>query len=233
MLVKREVIQFLENYQEALGLTIGDDVQDLQKLPQLSDDPDHDISLPAATQEHPELAKIKAEIIATKAEIKSARAAFLPKIELFANYRTIGHDEHAIENSWADDHLLDFTVGAKLTINLFNGFKDWHRVKKKKLETESARIHLKQKKRELSKILSQKNLNIINNIDDLRLKQRRLKVEKRKEKIAQINWRRGECSQMEYRQQQNAVQEARDKIVTAKIDIDLARLNLLLVSLEK
>jgi outer membrane protein TolC len=230
---KRVLANNLRKYRRALGLKDDEIDNDGKRIPTLTDDPDQEITLPEPTlQQHPELSKMEAEVKATKAYWRSVQAEYLPAIDFFATYAEIGRDQDTFPNAFDDVHRNNYVVGLRLKLNLFEGFKTRHKAHQAHLEEKLAQLRLEQKRKELADILHEKSLRLENAKDDLGLAQQRLRVSEAKEKMARVQRQTGKYSELEYRKETVTAQEDADKLLLAKIDIILARLNLLLASLD-
>lgn len=231
MQATREINDRILNYRSALGLR--GDAGGSQEVPQLTDDPERNLALPELDMSrHPGLLKLKADIQAASAHRETAGSEFFPKLDFFAQYSQIGRSSDSFSDAYDELHRNYYLFGVRLSINLFEGFRTLNQTRQTALAEKLARIQYEQREQELSDAGRDRSRRLAKAEDDFTLAQKRLLLSQARERVARAQNRTGKYSELEYRKEQTAAQEEADKVLLAKIEVALARLNLLLVPAE-
>lgn len=194
------------------------------------DDPDKADDWEEIADQHPEIGKMKADVTAAEALIGSVKAEFYPKIDLYARYGMMGRDNSSYLDSWGNLKPENYTVGVRLTANLFSGFGSTERLKQASLQASIARRRLGQKEVELADFRNQKLIQVKKARNDLSLAQERAKLEQAKQKVVQTQFEAGKCSELDYRRQRVDTENAADAVAKRKIEVALAQIAFRLAS---
>lgn len=166
---------------------------------------------------------------ASQSRIQAARAAYKPKVELYAQYGVIGRDGSNPISVWSSQKSDYTAIGLRLNLNLFDGFKTDAGVQQARAEAELAQLRGEQTHVALTDATRDKVLRLETARSNLTLVQRRSELARMKENIAKTRWQSGQGSQLEYQQAQVESQDADDNALLSRIDITQARLELMLV----
>ena len=99
--------------------------------------------------------KLQAQIAQKSAQLEAEQKTYYPTFSLYGKYDLYGSDKETFSNAFDDTRRNGYRVGLSLSWNLFDGFKREANIKTRLLELQSAKISLKDSKREYEK---EKNL---------------------------------------------------------------------------
>lgn len=99
--------------------------------------------------------KLQAQISQKEAQLEAEQKTYYPTFSLYGKYDLYGSDKEDFSNAFDDTKSNGYRAGLALSWNLFDGFKREANIKTRLLELQSAKISLKDSKREYEK---EKNL---------------------------------------------------------------------------
>ena len=226
---KNQLVEEVRKYRSALGFR-GNETDDTDAIPPLTDEPEQTYDFIDSAADQPELLKTQAETQASQARIQAARAAYKPKVELYAQYGVIGRDGSDPVSVWSSQKSDYAAIGLRLNLNLFDGFKSAAGVQQARAEAELAQLRGDQMHVALTDATRDKVLRLETARSTLTLAQKQWELARMKENIAKTRWQSGQGPEFEYQQAQIESRDADDKVLLSRIDITLARLELMLVS---
>jgi outer membrane protein TolC len=214
----------LTKYQTSLGLCQSDNQSPAAKSVSLIDDPENigDADLLPAT-DRPETLRLKSEAIAAETRVRQAKAAYLPTIDFFANYKMVGRDN---DNYIRSARLRSdyYTVGVTVSFILFDGFRD--RIALAKSEEEVAHLRVMQNIRQLNV----QNYDMIIEKNKLQsevvLAEQRVQLYKTRKQLAVDKYNNGKISEIELYEAEKNYADFEDKLMISKIDAAIAKLTL-------
>lgn len=228
----RDCLRAYSNYQYAVGLSEEIACASCAQLPALADTPDDKAEVDGQPPVHPEILRLKSDLQAASQRKKAANAENLPKFDFFAKYSLIGRENDAYLDVWGDAHSDYYKVGLQVTVNLFNGFRTWERVRQAEGELRVKRLELMEKERELAQKQKDRQTELEAARDQLSLALTRKELAQAQEKSAESELNSGRISQLEYRQKSADAENAADEAAMARIDVTVAANALALMVLE-
>lgn len=95
--------------------------------------------------------KLQAQIAQKSAQLEAEQKTYYPTFSLYGKYDLYGSDKEEFSNAFDDTRRNGYRVGLSLSWNLFDGFKREANIKTRLLELQSAKVSLKDSKREYEK----------------------------------------------------------------------------------
>ena len=229
----RKCLRAFSSYRHVLGLPEEEVLAaSCEQLPALVDDSGGQAGGDGELSVHPEILRLKSDLQAVSERKKAAKAANLPKLDLFAKYAMIGRDSDAYLDSWGDGQSEYYMVGLKVTMNLFNGLRTRERIRQAEGELRVKRLELKEKERALAQVRRDRETALETARDQLSLALARKKLALAQQKAAESELRSGRISQLEYRQKTADAENAADEAAIARIDVAVAANALSLMVME-
>jgi outer membrane protein len=219
----RQCLQAFGSYLHVLGLPEDIGLVSCERLPELADEPLDQAGFDEKPPAHPEVLKLKSDLLAAAEREKAVKAENLPKVDLFAKYALIGRDSDAYLDSWRDAQSEYYMVGLKVTMNLFNGLRTQERIRQAETEQRIKRLQLMEKERALAQERRDRQTALDTARDQLSLARARMKLERARQQVAATGLHGGRISRLEYRQKTAAAEDAADKVTIARIDVALAQ----------
>lgn len=213
-------------YLNALGISGKVEISAGQ-IPALKVDSDQ---LPVKDEgERPEISRLKADMVAANARKAIAAADNFPKLDFFAKYQLTGRDDSYF-HSGQDIKSDNLVVGVKLTSNIFDGFRTTERQRAAKAEANISKLKLELKEKEIAEICQNHSENLERAKNGLSLSMQRLELKKAQEKLSVAKLKAGHCSDLEYRKTRLEMDKASENVNIDKINVAVARINLVLDS---
>lgn len=220
-------------YLDAVGLSSEESTYDPSQVAALRTDPEHTVAfLEQISAQHPEVQKATVEVEAAQKEIKAAQAENYPKLTFFSQYSWVGRDDMSWSNSMDGLHRQAFYVGLRLKANLFDGFKTTNKIAEARSEENRAMIELDRTRLSLRQAKRKNILRLQKAEDDLKLAEERLALGQMKREIAKAKMQTGRESELAFEQMQLEAQNLQDKLLMAKIEVALAKTDLVLAVLD-
>jgi len=230
----RECLRAFGSYLHVIGMEDRNAMapSSSEQIPALLDDPESNEPSVEQTRAHPDILRLDSELRAASERKEEARSENYPKIDFFAKHSLVGRDSSSYLDSLGDTRSEYYMVGLKVTMNLFNGLRTKERIGQADSEVRAKQLQLVQKRRELAEAERIRKTELETAGDELLLALERKKLEEAREKVAESQLKSGRISQLEYRQKAADAETAADEVVTARIDVALARNALELMVLE-
>ena len=230
--IDRDCLRAFDHYLHVVGMEEKDFPPTSEQIPLLIDEPGGETNSAGGMADHPDILRLGSEVQAASQRVEAAKAENLPKLDFFARHSLIGRDSNSLWDAWGDSQSDTSTIGLKMSMNLFNGFRTEERINQAEAEVRMKRLQLVQKKRDL---LEEENVRIAAleaAKDQLSLAIARKMLEETREKAAESQLQSGRISQLEYRQKVVNVENATNQVLIAKIDVilDCNALELLVLS---
>jgi outer membrane protein TolC len=219
----RDCLRAFSSYLHALGIPEEHPPASSDQIPELLDNPGSDPSYVAESSSHPDIERLKSDLLAASERERAAKAENYPKVDFFAKYSTVGRNSDYYLDSWRDYHSDYFMIGLKVTFNLFNGFKTEERANQANAEIRVKKLELEKKKRDLAEAEDARGKALDTANDQLSLAMERSRLEEAREKAARSQLQTGRLSELEYRQKAVEAENAADRVTMARIDVALAR----------
>ena len=153
----------------------GVKIDNLHQLRPLHVD-DSYISIPEFEQSS-KAKKMQAQIAQKSAQLKAEQKSYYPTLALYGKYDLYGSDKEKFFNAFDNIRKNGYRVGLSLSFNIFDGFKREANIKIRLLELQSAKIALKDSKREY-----EKQRNLLNTL--LKTRENRLNSSKEGSKVS-------------------------------------------------
>ena len=153
----------------------GVKIDNLHQLTPLHVD-DSYISIPEFEQSS-KAKKMQAQIAQKSAQLKAEQKSYYPTLALYGKYDLYGSDKEKFFNAFDNIRKNGYRVGLSLSFNIFDGFKREANIKIRLLELQSAKIALKDSKREY-----EKQRNLLNTL--LKTRENRLNSSKEGSKVS-------------------------------------------------
>ncbi len=220
---RRDEARSLAKYRESLGLYQADLVPTGGGTVSLLDDPDETSTVDVVeATDRPETLKSESEAVAAEARVRQSRAAYLPTIDLFANYKMVGRDSDYFKSTLLKSDY--YTVGVNVSFTLFDGLRD--RIALANSEKDIARMRVMQ----TIKQLDARNEDMIIENDKLQneviMAEQRLKLYDMKKQLAEERYSNGKISRIELNEAEKNYEDFADKFLIAKIDAAVAKQSL-------
>ncbi len=176
---------------------------------------------------NPSLLLVKEGVSIAETEIKLARSRELPRLDVFANYGYFNQENDV--QQLAEITNLGYTVGGRLTFNIFNGNQTKSAIKAAKLNKESDELQEAQLADRLvtDAITEIKRMEILKN--QLEREETNLKTYEEAYKRTEERFKNGKTTNLDLRDAQTALLNS--QIVIAELQADIMRADIVLSTL--
>ncbi|MFN3951975.1 MAG: TolC family protein [Thermaurantimonas sp.] len=155
-------------------------------------------------------------------------ADFLPQVGLFGEYNLVRQqNEIGVLKSLAVDGT---NAGLLFRWNLFNGLADRNRRKASMIETENAELQAKQLELELSEFFENTYNQLATNINIYNLERANQESVAEQTKISEIQYKQGRISDLEFRNSQTSLLNAKLRMEEAYLNSLLSYVQLMLIT---
>jgi outer membrane protein TolC len=168
------------------------------------------------------MADVGSELQAAPDAKKAARADNFPKLDFFAKYALVGRDSDTYPGAWEDAGSEYYTLGFKVTLNLFDGRRIRERIRQADHEMRVKRPELEQTRRDLAEAERAREADLEAARDRVSLADARRDLADVEERAAKSRLQSCKISAMDYRQKAVAARNAADALLMAHIDVVLA-----------
>ncbi len=161
--------------------------------------------------------------------VASARASFLPRLSLTADYAysdvTLSSDVESFGGDiWTE--TTDAGIGLLLTFNLFNGGRDKIGYQNARLEARRRRYELADAKNQLAANVRSTYETFLNQMELVRLEQQNLAAARQNLALQQDRFRLGASSSLEFRDAQVNLIRAQNSLIVARYRARISRLEI-------
>ncbi len=158
-------------------------------------------------------------------DVKTAASRWMPKLGLNTSYGVERYKPK--EGAYSLNEISEWSAGATLTFNLFNGFQDWINMQNAKLSVRISEVELENLRRVLETgLVTQYNL-YLQSLELMRMEEENLAVARQALDIARERFRVGSYTPLEMREAQNAYITAENRLVNARFDVKFSENELL------
>ena len=175
-----------------------------------------------ALQKNDRLRAIEDKVKATEYAIRAAKASYAPSIGARVSYdRNNDEISRVYSNKLDEDYTA--TIGAGISLNLFNGFADKAEVERQKINNQIALEELKEEKRLLITQIREYFLLLKAYRDIITISEENLQAYEENLRLQQEKRRVGSGTELEVRQAQVDVIQAQETLVSAKYQAKINR----------
>ncbi|MFN3639292.1 MAG: TolC family protein [Flavobacterium sp.] len=215
-LQKRNLMKQLNNL---VGLAIEEDY-DLEVNYVKNNEFDYNISQKKLEENNPIFLLSKLNVDVKSLDYKIANSAFLPKVSVFANYGYVRIQDEIQPLAEIDN--IGYTLGARFTLDLFNGSKNNRRLQSAKLENDIAVLNQVDVLRNLSTALNQEIFRQKTLMVQLEIEEDNLKTFEENFSRSEDLFFNGQLTLIDLKDAQNSLINAKFKISELKYDVLLS-----------
>ncbi len=172
--------------------------------------------LKQALANNPGIKELEQTYHASRLQIALAKSSFLPRLSAFYTYSRRVPDFKAIYKNF--EREFTWTLGVRLTWNLFNGFSDYLNIQQAKINARLSSERLLESRRNLLSTVKTlyDNLQALNEI--IKINQENLESAREEYRLAQERYRIGSGTALELREAQVNLTRAEQILVSAEYD---------------
>ncbi|MEO8887595.1 MAG: TolC family protein [Mucilaginibacter sp.] len=160
-------------------------------------------------------------------DVKSKKAAFLPKLTFNANFAN-SYQNNSFGNLYSTSYPVSY-IGLTLNVPIFNGMQRTNQLRQSEITVKKSENDLINLKNGLRLQASQARITYINGLQSLNNQKQNQALAQEVLRVAQIKYQQGVGSSIEVTQAQTAVQDADNKYIqglyqalVSKVDLDKA-----------
>ena len=176
--------------------------------------PDLDELVQTAIHNQPLLKKYEEDIFATDLSISLAKGLNYPRISAYLNYDRFHQDIVKVFSDFDKNYQTRY--GINVSINLFNGFKDYVNIQKAEISKRIAQENFEEYKRTLKATLHQYYANYISTLDIIEINKLNLEAAGEEVRLAEERFQIGAGTSLDVREAQVNLTNAEQTLIAAQ-----------------
>ena len=178
------------------------------KLPEL------DELVQTAIQNQPLLKKYEEDIFASDLSVTMAKGINYPRISAYLNYDRFHQDMVKVFSDFDKNYQTRY--GINISINLFNGFKDYVNIQKAQINKRIAQENFEEYKRTLKATLHQYYANYLSTLEIIKINKINLEAAREEVRLAEERFQIGAGTSLDVREAQVNLTNAEQTLIAAQ-----------------